>query len=91
MLDKYRHLAVKKYLDEQSPDRSRLPDEFLTNPNLYPGRCPKCNGIGVWRWGVYYDDMKRCPECNILWSPEAVFDLQQFVNNELTLNNGGGI
>lgn len=61
---------MKRLLDpELTYDLSAFknPTTTVTRPS---GRCPFCDGRGVWRRGVHFDHQMRCGKCDVVWTPD---------------------
>ncbi len=72
-------------------DERDIPQQFRLNPLKSANRCPQCDRKGGWRSGVYFEHQKRCGKCNIIWCPDDVERMQEFIANELIGVNGDGI
>lgn len=55
-----------------------VPLDFRTSRKLSPYHCPKCGRRGIWRSGVHFEHMMRCPDHGV-WTPNEVINYQQDV------------
>jgi hypothetical protein len=88
-MDSYIRDVVEEYT--QHVTLRDVPEEFRLHPHLNAHRCPRCGNRCQYRSGMYCDHMRRCGDCNIVWTPDDVERLQRAVSNALELHGGGGI
>ena len=50
------------------------PPEYFTTDQ----HCPICRKYGNWRSGQEFDHMKWCPDCEVVWIPESLYQYHRF-------------